>query len=174
MGRLLLVSCALVACNPTLNWREYRSADGQYAVLFPAKPEQFSRAIDLNGTRMTMTMTAAEVDGATFAVGSAELANADQAQGAVTAMKTALVNNIRGTVRMEKSASAASAATGQARRQLSTEIEAVGSKPDGTAMMLAGRFLARDRRIYQVIVMTKDKQLGANDIEMFLHSFRLD
>jgi hypothetical protein len=36
-------------------------------VMFPAKPASFTRTIDLDGAQVSMTMTAADVDGATFA-----------------------------------------------------------------------------------------------------------
>jgi hypothetical protein len=45
-----------------------------------------------------MTMTAAEIDGVVFAVGSAQLADAAQAPAAIEAMQTAMVNNIGATV----------------------------------------------------------------------------
>lgn len=119
-------------------------------------------------------MTAAEVDGATFAIGSVQLADADHVETAVAAMKTALVRNIRGTIRKQSSASTASMAGKQARRQVSADIEAVGHGTNGAALLLTGCFLARDRRIYQVIVLARDKQLTADDVDMFLRSFRLD
>ena len=100
---LLLASLAwLQACNPTYNWRETRGPDAPYVVLMPAKPSSHSRPIDLNGIKVTMTMTAAEVDGVTFAVGTAELPDAAQAATALAAMKTAMVRNLAGTVRQER------------------------------------------------------------------------
>ena len=49
-----------------------------------------------------MTMTAVDVEGAMFAVGSAQAPDAAKAQAALAAMKTALVNNIGATVTQEK------------------------------------------------------------------------
>jgi hypothetical protein len=54
--------------------------------MFPAKPASFTRTVDLDGMQVSMTMTAAEVDGATFAVGTAEAPDEAQARAALPAM----------------------------------------------------------------------------------------
>ena len=69
---ILLAGALLAGCNPTYNWREVASQDGRFTALFPAKPTTFTRPVDVDGMRVQMTMTAAEVDGATFAVGTAD------------------------------------------------------------------------------------------------------
>ena len=66
----LASSLLLAACNPTYNWRDYSSPDAPWRIMFPAKPATHTRSVDLNGMRVDMTMTAAEVEGVTFAVGT--------------------------------------------------------------------------------------------------------
>lgn len=166
-------AAALSACNPTFNWREYHDADAGYRVLFPQKPSRMSRAIELDGTKLNMTMTAADVDGVSFAVGNAEVADAAKAEAALSAMKTALLGNIGATVKRESAASSASAAGGASRRSSAIDIEALGSR-QGVPVLLAGRFIARDKRIYQVVVMGKEQQMARENSEMFLSSFKLD
>src|SRR5206468_1898405 len=90
---VLLAGLLLGACNPTYNWRDYASPDAPYRVMFPAKPASFTRTIDLDGMQVSMTMTAAEVDGTTFAVGSAEAPDEAHARAAVPAMVQALTRN---------------------------------------------------------------------------------
>ena len=77
----LAAALALAACSPTYNWRDYTSPDARYRVTFPAKPSSATRTIDLDGLQVSMTMTAAEVEGATFAVGAAEAPDAGRAPG---------------------------------------------------------------------------------------------
>lgn len=108
-----------------------------------------------------MTMTAAEVDGNTFAVGSATLPDAASAPAALVAMKTALINNIGAT------AASAPPSAG------SIEIEAAGMQ-NGKPVLLIGHFLAQDKRIYQVIVLSKEKQVSRENIDMFMGSFKLN
>ena len=161
----LLMAAALSACSPQYDWRDYRANDAPYAVLFPAKPASQTRTVKLGELDVSMTMTAAEVDGVVFAVGSAQLADAARAPAALEAMKTALVNNIAATV--TKSAASASGA------QTVLDIEAKGSR-NGEPMLLIGRFIAKDKRIYQVIVMGREKSIVRDTVETWFASFKLN
>lgn len=164
-GALILLS----ACSPKFNWREVRSKDAPYSILLPTKPSTFARPVDLDGTVLTMTMTASKVDDTVFAVGSATVPDAAKAQAALIAMKTALVKNISGTVRSEKSTAAASSASGLSS---SIDIEAVGKTPAGKQEILFGHFVSKDKEIYQVIVMGPEKQVTRENVDTFISSFK--
>ena len=168
----LLTAVLLSACNPKYNWRDYDSPDAPYRVMFPAKPATHTRPVDLNGLKVEMTMTAAEVDGVMFAVGSAVTPDAQSAQAALTAMKTALVRNIRATVTKESASSAAAAGAQGSAQHSKIDIEATGSR-NGIKTRLVGHFEARDNQIYQVIVMGQEKTLAPEQTEQFISSFKL-
>jgi len=165
----LAVALFLSGCNPTYNWRDYSSADAPYRIMFPAKPVTHTRAIDLNGMQVEMTMTAAEVEGAMFAVGTGVAPDAAQAQAAVAAMKTALVRNIGAKVERE---STAAAGTNAADTNAAVDIDAIGSA-NGQPMKLRGHFEARGKRFYQVIVMGKASAMSAEHTDQFISSFTL-
>ena len=172
-----LLACAaaavvLAACSPAYNWRDYSSPDAPFRVMFPDKPATHTRTVDLGGIKVEMTMTAAQVDSAVFAVGTAEAPDADQAEGALAAMKTALVNNIKATIKSEKLGKASAASGSASARSAAIDIEASGVK-NGEPMRLAGHFESRNTRIYQVIVMGKEKDLSKENVEQFLSSFKL-
>lgn len=154
--------CALAACSPTYNWRDYTSPDARYRVTFPGKPSSATRSIDLDGLQVSMTMTAAEVEGATFAVGAAEAPDAARAQAALAAMKLALLRNIGAPL----PGAQAPGAPG------TTRVDATGTG-QGRPMRLVGRFEARGTRFYQVIVIGRDKTVPPEQIEQFLTSFTL-
>jgi hypothetical protein len=162
----LLGAAALTACNPTYNWRDYASPDAPFRVMFPAKPATFTKEIDLDGLKVAMTMTAAEIDGATFAVGTAQAPDAARAQAAVEAMRVALVRNIDGHVTHEKNTAVAGTLT-----QVANDVEADGVVR-GVPMHLAGHFEARGTRFYQVIVIGRTKDMPAEQVEQFLESFK--
>lgn len=157
--------CLLLSgCSPKYNWRDYASPDAPYRVMFPAKPATFTRTIDLDGMQVAMTMTAAEVDGATFAVGAAEAPDAARAQAALEAMQVALVRNIGATVNSQKATTDTDHAT--------RDVDASGTS-NGAPMRLAGHFESRGKRFYQVIVIGKADALPAEQVEQFLTSFKL-
>ncbi|HYD95127.1 MAG TPA: hypothetical protein VEC01_07370 [Noviherbaspirillum sp.] len=152
-------ACALLlaACSPKFDWREVRGGDAPFIVLLPAKPASHTRTIDLDGVKVAMTMTAAEVDGVTFAVGSAEMQDAAQAQQALAAMKTALVRNIGGSITQEKTAGPAT-----------IDVEAKGAQ----ARVLIARFAARDKRIYQAVMLGNEKAISRDAADTFFTSFK--
>ncbi len=157
---------ALAACSPKFDWREVRGDDASFSVMLPAKPARLSREIDLGGTRVNMTMTAAEVDGITFAVGSATLPDAAAATKALSSMKAALVRNINGTI--EREASAAPGAPPV------IELEALGAtQPAGgqPARRMIARLVAKETRVYQVLVVGPADKIPRDQVDTFLTSF---
>lgn len=159
------IACAalLIACSPKFDWREVRGTGAPFVVLLPAKPASHTRDVNLDGLQVSMTMTAAEVDGVTFAVGTAELPDAALAPKALAAMKTALVRNIGGAIKQEKTSAAGAVPA-------TIDIEATGTE----SHVLLARFLAKDRRIYQVVVVGKEEALSREAADMFLTSFKLN
>ena len=155
----------LAGCSPKYNWRDYASPDAPYRVMFPAKPSTFTRTIDLDGMQVAMTMTAAEVDGATFAVGAAEAPDAARAQAALEAMQVALVRNIGATVTSQNT-------TVDNNGRATRDVDASGTR-NGTTMHLVGHFEARGKRFYQVIAIGKADALPAEQVEQFITSFKL-
>lgn len=164
---ITLMALLVAACSPTYNWRDYTSPDAAYKVQFPAKPASYTRPVQIDGMKVDMTMTAAEVEDTMFAVGTAEAPDPQHAQAALAAMQTALVRNIGGTVTKETATAAASSSGSSAARN----VEATGTH-NGTPMRLVGHFEARDKRIYQVIVMGKAKSVAPEQVEQFLTSFK--
>ena len=153
----LLLTLTLAACSPKYDWRDYRSQDAPYAVLFPGKPATQARSIKLGQMDVNMSMTGADIDGVIFAIGSAQLADAAQAPAALAAMQTAMVNNIGGAVTGSKLLADGA-----------KEIDASGNN-----MRLIARFSSKDRRVYQVVVIGAPQKIDAETVEMFFSSFKL-
>lgn len=162
---VMLVGTVLPACTPTYDWRDVRGTEVPYTVLLPSKPSTHSREINLGGIRTTMTMRAAEVENVTFAVATAELPDAAQAQAVLQVMKNTMVGNIGGIVRQEKSK----------REGAFLIIDLIAGPPAGVgsdAKTLHAKFVARDRRVYQVVVVGQEKSIRMEAVDTFLGSFK--
>ena len=88
------------ACDPTFNWREFRSPDG-FAVSFPGRPQTITREVRLPDATVQMSMTSAGIGATLFAVGVAQLpaslsADAAGRQRTAEYLRDALVRNIHG------------------------------------------------------------------------------
>ncbi len=173
--RILFVASMflLSACSPKYDWREVRSDTAAYVLALPTKPTTFSRKIDLNGTQVSMTMVASEVDGVTFAIGSAELPDATQAQVALPAMKTAMINNIGGLIKQEKVLTIPQSMNAPGTVAV-TEIEATGKMANGQTRILFARFLAKENRVYQLVVVGPEKSISRDNVTTFFSSFKLN
>ncbi len=170
---IVLSVCAAVsiaACSPKYNWRDYNSPDAPFRVMFPDKPATHTRNIDVGGLKVDMTMTAAEIDGVTFAVGSAQAPDAARAQAALAAMQSALVRNIGATIKSEKASAKAGGAPGS--QSAAIDVDALGTQK-GVPIRLVAHFESRDKQFYQVIIMGPEKNISKENIEMFMSTFKL-
>lgn len=103
---------ALMACAPSLNWREVRPPQGQGLVLmFPCKPEHHERRLTLpglNGGPVTMHLLSCEADGRTWALSYLDASTPERWLQAPHALSDALWANL----------SVGRPASGDARRDL--------------------------------------------------------
>jgi hypothetical protein len=172
----LLTMAMLFACSPQYNWREVHGTAIPFSILMPGKPAVYAHSVNLDGMQVTMTMTGAEVDNVTFAVGTAELPDTAHAQAALAAMKKGLVNNIGGTIRSEKSVAFSHASGGTENTAEAIEIEAVGApgpNTDGQSRLLVARFIAQDKQIYQIVVVGRENAVKRDAVDTFFSSFKL-
>jgi hypothetical protein len=163
---LLTLGLSLSACSPNYNWRESSDNGAHFTILLPAKPASIARNIDLDGIKVDMIMTAAEVDGISFAVGTAELPSPEQAVAALKSMQTALLKNIDGTARPDAMLPGKTENT-----SARLDLEARGMAR-GQPLRLTARLLAKDRRVYQVIMLGPEKAFRDENVETFFSSFK--
>lgn len=161
----------LSGCSPTYDWREVRGSNAPYVAMLPGKPATHTRAVNLNGIEVPMTMTAAEVEDVVFAVGSASLPDPARAAFALDAMKTALVKNINGKVRSEKELPPTAQSSVPVR-----QLEAVGT-PSATQQrephLLLARLLTKDGRVYQLLVLGPEAKVDREQADTFLSGFKI-
>lgn len=174
-GVAALAAVALLsACSPEHDWREVRAEDGGYRVMLPARPAQMTRAIELDGLRVDMTMQGAQARGVSYTVATAKLPDDTEAtrERALATMRVAMVRNIGGTERAARpvsvavvDAGGASAGTAQG-----VEVEAAGRMRDADAVLLA-RFVGQGGRVWQAVVLgpAPDREQAA----VFLESLKL-
>ena len=91
-GLIVLLVC-LSACSPRFNWREVHANDS-YVATFPARAQHETRDVQVDGQTGPMTMTGAEVDHISFAVGVFEFKSAEGRQAAPAALALALAKNL--------------------------------------------------------------------------------
>ncbi len=119
-----------------------------------------------------MSMLAADVDGTTFAIGSARLPDNAQALAALEGMKEGMLKNIAGSIISEKKAEASASTTNGSRQTRSYDVEARGSLQNGQPVLMAARFVASDQWVYQAVIVGKEKVVTRDAIDTFLTAFK--
>ena len=159
-------ACALLlaGCSPKYDWREVHGTNISFRAVLPGKPALHTRPVDLGGIRVPMTMAAADVDDVTFAIGVAELPDAIKAVAALPAMKAAMVRNIGGSIRRETASAAGTS-------PMTIDIEAIGNNGLRQQLLIA-RFIAQDTRVYQLIVVGREKNISREAVDTFFTSFK--
>ena len=164
-------------CNPTFNWREFRSPAG-FAVVLPGRPQTVSRDIKLPDGTVQMSMTSTGVGATLFAVGAAPLppglsAEPSARQRTIAHLRDALVRNVNGRI-TQSSAAALSVPASDSRRVLAGEaLQAAGRDPGGRAVQLAARLFIVDDQFFQIVALGVEGEISSDTLDTFFASFRL-
>jgi hypothetical protein len=171
---LIAVSLMLTGCSPPFNWREIRPDGHGFAVLMPARTAELSRDIDLDGLRVTMTMTGARVDASLFTVGLVELGRQATArsEGTLAAMRIGMLRNVAASRSTERAIDLpVSDASGRMiARTPALRVEALGRVGDRPIRMIA-IFVARGERLWQAVAI--EPEPGGEPSITMIDSFRL-
>ena len=170
----------MAACNPALDWREYRSDESGYTVLLPQKPGRAQRILATPAGPVTMHMLSAQVDGMLFGAASASF-GAPPDETTQQAMRAALLRNVDGAVVSDKPVTAAGHSAGHsagAPAQL-TGREVIkrgrfGTGERATQGELRARFFVRGNRYYQIAAIGSAGAVPAADLDLFFDSFKPD
>ena len=167
-----IAASLLLACTPEYNWREIKNLGDGYQVMLPAKPITATREINLDGAKVTMTVSAAQVNDTLFSVGTVTLPADSSAQraGALAAMRAQMVRNLnaRETKASHRDIALLNFSGAPLSRVASTQIEANGSTQPKQIM---GGFTAHGNKAYQFLVI--GDKLDLESSRYFIDSFRL-
>lgn len=146
---LVLVPAALVACSPTLDWRQVRPEDSRVSMMFPCKPATQVRRLSLGGREVRMTLHVCSAGGQAWALSWADVADPARLGDAMAELQRGAAVNI-GAAPVEGTPLSVRGATphaGSTRQQLS------GLRPDGRPVTLASAVFAYGTVVYQATVL---------------------
>lgn len=165
--RLVALASALVACAPSVDWRELRPESFQLAVALPCRPSSSARALVLAGQAVQMTMLACSEHGMTFAIGSADVSDPARVGAALAALPAAIAAKLRGRVASD----AAARVVGMTPQPEARQVRLVGQRPDGVPALAEVAVFAYGTRVYQAAVL--GERLDADLTRTFFASLRV-
>src|SRR5690606_646699 len=105
---------------------------------------------------------------ATFAVGVVQVPEQAAVAATLEAMRSALLNNIGASLQSERTLAPPKGIAGAGAQQ---EFLALGKAHNGQAIHMHARLAARERWVYQVVVVANADSLAPEVVETFLASF---
>lgn len=174
---VVALGVAATACNPTFNWREFRSADG-FAVMLPGRPQTVSREVKLPDGVVQMSMTSTGIGATLFAVGAVQLApgiSAEQVsrERTIAYMRDAMMRNV-GASQVKRSTAVLAVPAGDRRKVLAAEAaDASGKDSGGRTVQLAARLFIVDDQLFELIALGTKDELSPEAVDTFFSSFRL-
>jgi hypothetical protein len=162
------VALGVVACTPTLDWRELRPQDSSVRAMFPCKPASHSRDVALAGSTVTMTMYACAAGGTTYA-----LAFADMRDPSVV---TPALEELTQAARAHLSAAASAAprllsVPGMTPNARASQWLLQGMLPDGRPVQEHGAVFVHGTQVYQATML--GTSLNAEAQESFFGALRV-
>jgi len=139
----------LCACSPALDWRQVRPAGLELEAMFPCRPSNMSRGVNLVQRRVEMAMFACATGGSTYAVGAAVLEDVRDVGTALTTLRDAAARNLGAAPAEAK----AIQVPGMTPRQEATYVILNGRRPDGRPVVEHLAVFSRGARIYQAAVV---------------------
>ncbi len=179
LARIVLpLALLLAACSPKYDWRELPAAGDAIRVTYPARPAEEVRDLQVEGMPLRMTMKAAEVDRAMFAVMHADLppeavATDDARDRTMAAFEAVLQKNLRGEV-VDRQPVALRQLPSDT-RALSHAVElTVRGEVGGQPSWLLARVYLLDRRVIEVVAIGPNDRLPEAAARDFVQSVRAD
>jgi hypothetical protein len=166
----LLAAILLAGCFNTLDWREFRSDEGRYAVTFPAQAANAKHILNSPLGKVTMQMDSASAGDALFAVGFADYPP-DYISRAPPGV---IMDEVRDSLMKNIGARNASEAPLLVGGRPGRSIHAEGRNGD-RVLTLDARLVFSGDRFYQVVVIGNAGagRIGKDALDLFFNSFRI-
>lgn len=143
---LLLLAGGLVACSPSLNWREVDGVAEQ-RWWFPCKPERIERQVSLEGRLVPARLVVCDAQGATWSRMALQFPSPADAAQALIAARASLRANLQAR---ETAAPNGLVTRGEAPLWLA------GRRAGGAEVVAAARFSVQGRWLVQQVAMAED------------------
>lgn len=145
----LAVVLLLSACSPTFNWRSVRTEDTGLGLLMPCKPDAAKKILPMGEHLAELKLLSCNAGDATFAVASADLADAASTTLVLAQWQVAALANIQAT---SSAVSSPFKLMGASALPAAVMVKAQGKRPDGVPTNSETVYFAQGSRVFQVVI----------------------
>jgi hypothetical protein len=165
-GTAAALALAVVACAPTLDWRDVRPADSGFMLQFPCRPTAQERAVALAGAKVRLVLHACSAGGQTWALAFAEMTEPARVGAALAELRGAAAANV-GAPLAPPLPLPVPGATPNAE---SGRLRLDGRLPDGKPVQMQLAVFAQGTRVFQATVL--GERVPAEAAQAFFTSLR--
>ncbi len=144
-----LLLCMLVACSPTLDWRQVRPEGWGLVASWPCRPTLQARSVPLAGPAVELGLLSCTADEHRFAIASADVADPARVGLALKALAAAAQANVQGVVEAERVALVPGMTPQPAARWWRVQ----GRLPDGQPVREQVLVFAQGMRVFQATLV---------------------
>lgn len=153
------LACGLVACAPTLDWREVRAPGTSVVALMPCKPAAQQRPLSLAGASVMLSLQACSAGGLTWGLVAADVADPSRVAAALDELLAAAARNVSAQV----TGGDAFAPVGSTPNGRSRRAKLVGTLPDGSRAQLESAVFTHGTWVFQATVLGDKADAEAAD-----------
>jgi hypothetical protein len=157
----------LLACAPTLDWRDVRAADGVVKAQLPCKPTTHTRKVMLAGQSVSLSLQACSAGGQTWALAWTDVADPAQVGPALRELRDAAVANIGAQLSTPLPLSV----PGATPHANSTRLRLAGRRADGQPVREQMALFARGTLVVQATAL--GAELPEDAADTFFASLRV-
>ena len=143
------VAASLVACSPTLDWREFTPEGGELTVSFPCRTDRHARQVAMAGAQVQMEMLVCSAGESTWAVSFFDVADPARVADVLAEWRATAVANVQGVAERSTPVQV----KGMTPNAQSVRVAITGRLPDGTAVQEHATFFVRGLRVYSATVI---------------------
>ena len=147
-----MLALAATACSPTLNWRDVRPEGTNLGLLMPCKPDSVVKKVPLGGQPTSLQLLGCDAGDLTFALSSAEVADAAQTPAILASWQQATLTNMKAA----KADSVSNLTIKGGAGTTAVWVKATGMRADGKAVAGQAVYFAKGATVFQAVIYGAD------------------
>jgi hypothetical protein len=164
----VVVAVSVLACSPTLNWRDVRPEGSSLGLLLPCKPEKAEKLVPLGSSPTTLRMLGCDAGGLTFAISAADVGSADQVPAVLQGWQQLTLTNMKAAKAVESKPLKLAGATGA----VPIWVIAKGQRADGTPVVGHAAYFAQGATVFQAVIY--GAEVKADVAETYFSGLKFD
>jgi hypothetical protein len=164
----IAAGASMLACTPTLDWRDVRPADCGLLLQFPCRPSAHERSLLLAGGLVRLSLYACNAGGQTWALSTADVGDPARVGATLGELRRSTAANVQA----KEDRTLPLGVTGATPVEGAVRVLLSGHRPDGRAVKMQMALFAHGTRVFQATAL--GERAPGEAAETFFSSLRFE